>query len=189
MLLGSMRTALARWKLWGVLTILVLAAAHILGEFPVIQVLGDYSLLGMALSYAGFVLFWLFIVSFLYAWWSGRIKFPRFLTKKVVITAIPIIIVGYMHLSLFLYEEFIAFQMFSFPLVIIDFPLLFLYLYATAPFEPLLDPIGLWASGGLFLIGGPTLLGSFLIAGVYSLALYFLWSVLAVIFRRRRAEF
>lgn len=173
----------SKWKLWGTLAGLFLLASYVLGGYSVVQKSGYFSLMSLVLEYAAVVLSLLLILSFTYAWWKKIVHFPRFLTKKFVISSIPLVIVLYINTSLFINDTFKVFGMLLYPSVLIDWYLLVLYMHAISPFKLLLDSLGLWAGGGLFLISGPTVLGSYFVAVIYSGALYLLWTIVVYLFR------
>lgn len=178
-IIRDIKNAFLRWKLWGTLTIIVLAVSYTLGTHSVVQIIGGYYILGEALSYAGYVLFWLSVLSFVYAWFSGKIKFPKLLTKWLVVSLIPSMIVIYVFGVAFLLEEFTSFSRFSEPLFIIWEPLYLLVLYASLPFYSFLNMLGLW----VFM--GPTLFGGLLVLAFYSVGIYLLWSGLPRMVRRK----
>lgn len=87
-----------------------------------------------------------------------------------------------MLISLFLYEEFVAFQRITLPgQFLLDGFLFFLVLFASVPFEPLLDPLGLWAHN---IISGPNNTGLYVVAVFYSIVIYAIWSLVAQFFRK-----
>jgi|GEM_PF-3461725 hypothetical protein len=112
-IIHAIKNTLLRWKLWGLLTILVLAISYYLGKYPEVKIINAPTLLSEALSYPGYFLFWLSILSFIYAWFSGKTRFPEFLTTRLVISLVPSMIVTYVFVTPFLWDEFEAFDRFS----------------------------------------------------------------------------
>lgn len=172
------------WKVLGVFTLISLVVSRVLGNYSVIRTIGDYSILGVALSFLGFFLLAFTLVVLFRDWRHGKVHLLRFVTWKFFVVSLPVLMVLYQSLLLFLFENFVAFEALSTPFILIDLPIFFLTLYAPLPFQPLLESMGLWeSSGGFMLWSGPTTTGLLLVALIYSLAIYVAWSILAWLLR------
>ena len=92
--------------------------------------------------------------------------------KKVAIALIPFI---FPLVSIIIYHNLI-FGVLPFAIAnLLDIPIMFIIganIIISAPFEPLLVPLGWWADNGGLTYGSPMIPGSFVVATTYALIIY-----------------